>query len=67
MADFNADVVLEINGNLPFYGNLEKAVSDGDEERIKDYAMLLYDQALLIEGLPIEDSVEFSKRICRLM
>lgn len=67
MTDFNADVVLEINGNLPFYGNLEKAVSDGDEERIKDYAMLLYDQALLIEGLPIEDSVEFSKRICRLM
>lgn len=67
MADFNADVVLEINGNLPFYGNLEKAVSDGDEDRIKDYAMLLYDQALLIEGLPIEDSVEFSKRICRLM
>lgn len=67
MSDFNADVVLEINGNLPFYGNLEKAVSDGDEDRIKDYAMLLYDQALLIEGLPIEDSVEFSKRICRLM
>lgn len=67
MTDFNADVVLEINGNLPFYDNLEKAASDGDEERIKDYAMLLYDQALLIEGLPIEDSIEFSKRICRLM
>lgn len=67
MPGFNADIILEINGNLPFYSNLEKAVSDNDTEKVKDYAMLLYDQALLIEGLPIEDTVEFSNRICKLM
>lgn len=67
MGGFNADIILEINGNLPFYSNLEKAVSDNDTEKVKDYAMLLYDQALLIEGLPIEDTVEFSNRICKLM
>lgn len=67
MGGFKADIILEINGNLPFYSNLEKAVSDNDTEKVKDYAMLLYDQALLIEGLPIEDTVEFSSRICKLM
>lgn len=67
MGGFKADIILEINGNLPFYSNLEKAVSDNDTEKVKDYAMLLYDQALLIEGLPIEDTVEFSNRICKLM
>ena len=67
MPGFNADIILEINGNLPFYSNLEKAVSNNDTAKIEDYAMLLYDQALLIEGLPIEDTVEFSNRICRLM
>lgn len=67
MGGFNADIILEINGNLPFYSNLEKAVSENDKEKIEDYAMLLYDQALLIEGLPIEDTVTFSNRICKLM
>lgn len=67
MPGFNADIILEINGNLPFYENLEKAVSENDKEKIEDYAMLLYDQALLIEGLPIEDTMAFSNRICKLM
>ena len=38
-----------------------------DPESIAEYARVLYDQALLIEGLPVEDPVEFSNAVCRLM
>ena len=38
-----------------------------DPEKAKIYAKLLYDQALLIAGMPIEDPVAFSNRICSLM
>ena len=43
------------------------SMDDGDEEKLSEYAKLLYDQALLIEGLPVEDPVAFSARICALM
>ena len=33
----------------------------------KEYAALLYDQALLIEGMPIEDPVEFTNKLCTIM
>lgn len=39
----------------------------GNKEKVSDYAQLLYDQALIIEGLPIDDPVAFSNRICNLM
>ena len=38
-----------------------------DQDKLKEYAALLYDQALLIEGMPIEDPVAFSNRVCALM
>ena len=38
-----------------------------DKDMVKKYAELLYDQALLIEGLPVEDPVAFSNAICELM
>ena len=38
-----------------------------DKDTLKDYAELLYDQAMLIEGMPIDDPVDFSNRVCRLM
>lgn len=44
-----------------------KACYEKDPERAKTYAGLLYDQALLIEGMPIEDPVAFSNAICDLM
>ena len=37
------------------------------EDKIKDYAKLLYDQALLIEGFEVEDPIAFSNKICELM
>ena len=38
-----------------------------DLNEIKDYAKLLYDQALLIEGFEVEDPIAFSNKICELM
>lgn len=61
-----ASRVLELNPNHPVFEALEKKFAD-EPEKVKDYAGLLYDQALLIEGLPIEDPVSFSNAICELM
>jgi molecular chaperone HtpG len=58
--------ILEINADHAVFGALE-ALYASDKERVKTYAELLYDQALLIEGLPIEDPVAFSNAVCALM
>lgn len=57
--------VLEINTNHPVFEKLSSLVDD--KETLAKYCTLLYDQALLIEGLPVEDPVEFSNLICELM
>lgn len=62
-----ADKILELNGDHPFFAALKTAVDSDDKEKVSDYAQLLYDQALIIEGLPIDDPVAFSNRICNLM
>jgi len=61
-----AQRVLEINPDHSVFGALERAYKD-DPDKLKDYARLLYSQALLIEGLPVEDPAEFSKLISGLM
>ena len=61
-----AERVLEINAKNPILETLRKSY-ESDKDIVKDYAALLYDQALLIEGLPIEDPVAFSNSVCRLM
>lgn len=58
--------ILEINPNHAIFEALNK-VYEKDATAINDYAKLLYDQALLIEGLPIEDPMAFSDKICELM
>jgi molecular chaperone HtpG len=60
-----AERVLEINPAHPVFAALAKLTAD--DTRVGKYANLLYDQALLIEGLPIEDPVAFSNAICELM
>jgi len=62
-----AQRVLELNAKHPVFQKLVTAQSLGDEERLSLYASLLYDQALLVEGLPVDDPVEFAKNICSLM
>lgn len=58
--------VLEINAGHPVLETLKKSY-EADKDSIKMYAELLYNQALLIEGLPVDDPVAFSNSICELM
>ena len=59
-----AKLVLEINPEHPVFARLNEMT---DTERIGKYAKLLYNQALLLEGMPIENPSEFSELICELM
>jgi molecular chaperone HtpG len=61
-----ADKVLEINVNHEVFQTLKDAF-EKDKDRLTLYTGLLYNQALLIEGLPIEDPVEFTNNICKIM
>ena len=53
--------VLELNASHPVFARLQKLFAE-NPDAVKEYASLLYDQALLIEGLPIEDPVAFLQR-----
>lgn len=64
--DVKAGKILEINPNHPVFETM-KDVYTNHSDKVKDYAALLYDQALLIEGFSVENPVEFSNRICDLM
>lgn len=55
--------ILELNADHPLVQALEKA----SDEKLNDYAKLLYNQALLIEGFSIDDPVEFSRVLSQLM
>lgn len=62
----SADRVLELNSEHPVFGAM-KNLYENDKDKLKDYASLLYNQALLIEGMPIDDPVAFSNAVCSLM
>ncbi|CAH1203884.1 molecular chaperone HtpG [Paenibacillus sp. JJ-223] len=64
--DVQADKVLEINVNHDVFKSLKEAFAQ-DQDKLKLYTSLLYNQALLIEGLPIQDPVEFTNDICKVM
>ncbi|MBE6839600.1 MAG: molecular chaperone HtpG [Ruminococcus sp.] len=61
-----AEKILEINPTHDILPTLAK-LYDSDKEKLKNYTKLLYTQALLIEGVTIENPVELSKQICELM
>ncbi len=61
-----ADKVLEINTNHDIFAVLKSAEIE-DKEKLKLYTQLLYNQALLIEGLSIGDPIEFTSDILKLM
>ncbi len=61
-----AERVLEINANHKIFDTLTSLYII-DKDKVAKYAKLLYSQALLIEGLSIDDPVEFSNLICELM
>ena len=61
-----ADRILELNVEHPAFQALEAAVA-ADPEKAKKYAALLYDQALLIAGLPLDDPSGYTDLVCELM
>lgn len=61
-----ADKVLEINVNHAVFKALKEAW-EKDRDKLELYTDLLYNQALLIEGLPIDDPLEFTNNICKIM
>lgn len=64
--NIKAQRVLEINSNHKIFDTLVN-LYENDKDKLSKYAQLLYNQSLLIEGLTIEDPVEFSNMICELM
>ena len=59
--------VLELNPNHPVFAALKAAHEAGDADKVSSFAELLYDQAMLIAGLPIEDPVAYAQLVCGLM
>lgn len=62
-----AKLVLELNPEHPVFEKLSALDQETDSEKIQKYAKLLYNQALLMENMPIENPAEFSSLICELM
>ena len=63
-SEVKVDRILEINPDHPVFEKLRQVEKQDD---FGNYARLLYDQALLLAGLKIDDPVEFAARICKLM
>lgn len=62
----SAEKALEINPKHPIFEKL-KTLYGTDKEKLKKYTNILYTEALLIEGMPVEDPVEFANLVCELM
>ncbi len=61
--NINAELILEINENHPIADKI-KDLYENDQDKLKEYSKVLYAQARLIEGLPIENPTEISNLIC---
>ena len=59
--------VLELNAKHPVFAKLQDAQKAGESDKVAKYAGLLYDQALLVEGILPEDPVAFASAVCDLM
>lgn len=64
--DVKAEKVLEINTSHKVFDILKESF-ENDKEKAEKVARVLYNQALLIEGLSIEDPVEYANDVCSLM
>lgn len=65
--EMKSERVLEVNAKHPLFETLQAAQKAGDSEKVKRYTDLLYNQALLVEGMPIEDPVAFALAVSELM
>ena len=65
-AGAKAEKILEINTSHRIFETLKDAFAN-DREKAEKIARVLYNQALLIEGLSVEDPVEYANDVCSLM
>ena len=61
-----AEKCLELNPSHPVFEKLKK-LYESDKDKLTEYTKILYSQALLIEGISIENPVEFANLVCGLM
>ena len=61
-----AERVLELNPDHPIFATMQRLLNE-DQDKLAKYSELLYHQAMLIEGMPVEDPVALSTLICDLM
>ena len=62
-----AEKILEINASHPIFEKLKKLYAEDNKDKVAEYADILYSQALLIEGMPIENPVDFTNKLCEIM
>ena len=67
MGGMKAERVLELNPASSAFAALKSALDGEDKDRAAKYAEVLYHQALLIAGLPIEDPAAYTELVCSLM
>lgn len=63
---FHAERVLELNGAHPIFDKL-CALAGSDTDKLAKLSSVLYNQALLIEGMPIDNPVEYANAVCSLL
>ena len=63
----SAEKILEINKDHEVFDVIKKTFDAGDIDKVELYTNLLYNQALLIEGMTVEDPIEFSNNVCSLI
>lgn len=64
--NIHAEKVLEINTSHNIFDKIKSAY-EIDKEKLKKISNVLFNQALLIEGLPIEDPVQYANDVCELL
>ena len=62
-----AERVLELNADSAPFAALKAAVDKDDKDTVEKYSKLLFGQALLMAGLPLEDPAEYAQLVCSLM
>ena len=65
-AGMKADRILELNADHPIFAKLQIAVAQ-DEKKAEDLVNILYTQALLMAGLPVENAGEYTDLVCSLI
>ena len=62
----HAERVLELNAEHPIFKKLCALQAEGSD-KVSTYADILYTQALLIEGMPVDDPVAYANAVCNLL